>query len=183
MLSSALLVDVLLLALSRVSPIAATPAPEAATQHRRQTVDWQKYVRAPSSTTVSPVSIVSSYTEGSVTNPKGLLSPGGDPTVLTRPVPASGATDVVPQIVVDFGQNIVGYLSINFAGASSDTTGLPGIRLAFSETIQYGYLTTVSDFSRSDNVSFNLRQLSFNIANHSQGDSITPGSDQVSCRF
>ena len=153
MLSSVLFADILLLALSRVSPTTATPAPAKLAHHKQQTVDWQKYVRAPSSTTVSPVGIVSSYTAGSVTNPEGLLTPGGDPTILTRPVPASGAEEVVPQIVVDFGQNIVGYLSINFAGASSDATGLPGIRLAFSETIQYGYLTSVSDFSRSDNVS------------------------------
>lgn len=55
-------------------------------------------------------------------------------------------------IVVDFGQNVAGYLSIKFAGASNSTPGLPGIRLAFSETIQYGYLTNFSDFSRSDNV-------------------------------
>lgn len=159
MLSSVLFADILLLALSRVSPTLAIPAPAELAHHRQQTVDWQKYVRAPSSTTVSPVSIVSSYTAGSVTNPEALLTPGGDPTILTRPVPASGAADVVPQIVVDFGQNIVGYLSINFAGASSDTTGLPGIRLAFSESIQYGYLTNVSDFSRSDNVSIDVHTL------------------------
>ena len=152
MLPSVSFVDVMLLALSCVFPTTAMPAPAKLVHHRHQTADWQKYVRAPSSITVSPVSIVSSYTEGSVTNPEGLLTPGGDPTILTRPAPASGAADVVPQIVVDFGQNIVGYLSINFAGASNDTTGLPGIRLAFSESIQYGYLTNVSDFSRSDNV-------------------------------
>jgi hypothetical protein len=153
MLSSVLFADILLLALSRVTPAAATPAASQSTQHRFQDADWQKYVRAPSSTTVPPVSIVSSYTAGNVTNPDGLLAAGGDATVLTRPVPASGGTDVTPVVVVDFGQNIVGYLSINFAGASNDSAGLTGIRLAFSETIDYGYLTNVSDFSRSDNVS------------------------------
>jgi hypothetical protein len=53
-----------------------------------------------------------------------------------------------PAVVVDFGQVVAGFLSITFAGASSNN---PGIRLAFSETIQY--LTDVSDFSRSNNVS------------------------------
>ena len=153
MLSSVLFADILLLALSCVTPAAATPAPSQSAHRSVQDADWQKYVRAPASTTVLPVSIVSSYTAGSVTNPEGLLAAGGDATVLTRPVPASGGTDVIPVVVVDFGQNIVGYLSINFAGASNDSAGLAGIRLAFSETTDYGYLTDTSDFSRSDNVS------------------------------
>jgi hypothetical protein len=53
-----------------------------------------------------------------------------------------------PSVVVDFGKPVVGFLSISFAGASSN---LPGIRLAFSEMTEY--LTDVSDFSRSYNVS------------------------------
>jgi hypothetical protein len=149
MFSAALLLDVLLLSLCRVNPTAAT----FTSGQSDQTDQWQKYVRAPSSTTVSPVSIVSNYTQGNVTNPNGLLTIGGAPTILTRPEPAPGAADVTPEIVIDFGQNIVGYLSINFAGASNSTPGLPGIRLAFSESIQYGYLTNLSDFSRSENVS------------------------------
>lgn len=59
-------------------------------------------------------------------------------------VPRSGP----PSVVVDFGQPVVGFLSISFAGASSNNTG---IRLAFSESMEY--LTDVSDFSRSYNVS------------------------------
>ncbi|KAI9650426.1 hypothetical protein NHQ30_000440 [Ciborinia camelliae] len=112
--------------------------------------DWQKYVRAPSSNIVAPQSIVT--TSGQVTNPNALLQQGGQVTTLTR---ASGSNNI-PSITVDFGQNTVGYLSINFAGAS----GTPGIRLAFSETLQY--LSDTSDFSRSNN-----------------GDTITPGSDQI----
>jgi len=53
-----------------------------------------------------------------------------------------------PSVVVDFGKPVVGFLSISFAGASSNR---PGIRLAFSEMIEY--LTDVSDFTRSYNVS------------------------------
>lgn len=55
---------------------------------------------------------------------------------------------VAPAVVVDFGKVVVGKLSINFAGASTNN---PGIRLAFSETTQY--LSDLSDFSRSNNVS------------------------------
>lgn len=104
--------------------------------------DWQKYVRAPSSNIIAPQSIVT--TSGQVTNPNALLQQGGQVTTLTR---ASGSNNI-PSITVDFGQNTVGYLSINFAGASRTP---PGIRLAFSETLQY--LSDTSDFSRSDNVS------------------------------
>jgi hypothetical protein len=108
--------------------------------------DWQKYVRAPKSDIIKPQSIVT--TGGSVKNADALLSPGGRVATLTR---AAGSS-TVPSITVDFGLNVAGYLSIKFAGASKQS---PGIRLAFSETLQY--LTNVSDFSRSDNVSvFNV---------------------------
>ncbi|PQE10442.1 alpha-L-rhamnosidase A protein [Rutstroemia sp. NJR-2017a BBW] len=113
--------------------------------------DWQKYVRAPTSDIIKPQAIVN--TNGSVKDADALLSPGGRVTTLTR---AAGSS-TVPSITVDFGLNVAGYLSIKFAGASKQS---PGIRLAFSETLQY--LTNVSDFSRSDN-----------------GDTITPGSDQI----
>ncbi|ESZ97498.1 glycoside hydrolase family 78 protein [Sclerotinia borealis F-4128] len=112
--------------------------------------NWQKYVRATSSNIVVPQSVVT--TSGKVTNPNALLQQGGQVTTLTRD---SGSINI-PSITLDFGQNTVGYLSINFAGA----LGTPGIRLAFSETLQY--LSDTSDFSRSN-----------------QGDTITPGSDQI----
>ncbi|KAJ5716831.1 hypothetical protein N7488_002477 [Penicillium malachiteum] len=60
-----------------------------------------------------------------------------------------GDTDI-PSLVFDFGQNVVGILSINFAGSSNSSEGFPGLKLAFSETQQY--LTNVSDFTRSDNM-------------------------------
>jgi len=110
--------------------------------------DWQKYVRSPPTEIVRPVRVLSNYTLGNVTNPNGLLA--GESTVLTMTVSnASNASVDVPTIVVDFGQNIAGYLSISFGQSFNSTPGLPGLRLAFSETLQY--LTNVSDFSRSDN--------------------------------
>jgi hypothetical protein len=56
-----------------------------------------------------------------------------------------------PSVVVDFGKPVVGFLSISFAGASNNR---PGMRLAFSEMTEY--LTDISDFSRSYNVSQNI---------------------------
>ncbi|MEV0404102.1 discoidin domain-containing protein [Actinoallomurus sp. NPDC050550] len=59
------------------------------------------------------------------------------PGVVTDPARAS--------VTLDFGKVVVGYPKIRFRGASADH---PGVRLAFSETLQY--LTDRSDFARSD---------------------------------
>ena len=50
-----------------------------------------------------------------------------------------------PSVTVDFGKVVVGYPRVRFARASADK---PGVRLAFSETLQN--LTDRSDFARSD---------------------------------
>ncbi len=114
------------------------------------TGDWKKYVRSSSSTTIRPVSVLSSYTVGNVTNADGFLTGNGS-TILTRTPATATSPDTAPMIVVDWGQNTAGFLSINFGGASNTTTGLPGIRLAFSETLEF--LGNTSDFSRSYNAS------------------------------
>lgn len=111
---------------------------------------WQKYVRAPKTNVVSPAKILT--TGGNVTGAESLIRSNGT-AILTRPT----SSDPAPYIVLDFGINIVGFLQIDFAGASNNT---PGIRLAFSESTQF--LTNVSDFTRSDN-----------------GDKITNGTDQL----
>ncbi|WP_392668334.1 alpha-L-rhamnosidase C-terminal domain-containing protein [Streptomyces sp. LN785] len=52
---------------------------------------------------------------------------------------------VAPSVTIDFGKVVVGYPKVDFASASDNH---PGVRLAFSETLQY--LTERSDFTRSD---------------------------------
>lgn len=120
--------------------------------------DWQKYIRAPPTNIVRPVRVLGEYTRGNVTNPEGLLTGKGS-TLLARNGTAQNTTwafadpyDIPPAIVIDFGQNIAGLLSIKFGGAYNTTPGLPGIRLAFSETLQF--LSDLSDFSRSNNVGY-----------------------------
>ncbi|KAI1328479.1 Six-hairpin glycosidase-like protein [Xylariaceae sp. FL0255] len=107
--------------------------------------DWQQYVRYPSSTTiVKPASVLANYTLGNVTNPNGLID-GSSPTIFSR---ASGDTTAT-ELVVDFGQNVVGQLIIDFAGSTNGSSaGYPGITLAFSEALEF--LTNRSDYTRSD---------------------------------
>lgn len=131
---------------------AASNQPQA--QLNETPTDWQKYVRSPPNQIIRPVRVVANYTQGNVTSPGGLLTGRGS-TILTRPA----SSDIVPTIVVDFGQNVVGFLSISFGGSYNATPGQPGIRLAFSETLEY--LTNTSDFSRSDNVRFCLKHQKF----------------------
>lgn len=107
---------------------------------------WHQYVRSPASNIVKPIGIVSGSTVGNVSNPNGLIDRQG-PTVLSR----NDENDLLPTVVVDFGQNVVGILSLELAGSQNISAGLPGLRLAFSETMEY--LTNRSDFTRSDNAS------------------------------
>lgn len=107
---------------------------------------WHQYVRSPVSDIVKPIGIVSGSTIGKVSNPNGLIN-RQSPTVLSR----SDENDLLPTVVLDFGQNVVGVLSLELAGSQNTSAGLPGLRLAFSETMEY--LTNRSDFTRSDNAS------------------------------
>ncbi|KAK4076640.1 CAZyme family GH78 [Trichoderma aggressivum f. europaeum] len=122
---------------------------------------WHRFVRSPVSNVVKPIGIVSGSTIGNVSNPNGLINRQG-PTVLSR----GDENDLLPTVVVDFGQNVVGILSLELAGSQNTSAGLPGLRLAFSETMEY--LTNRSDFTRSDNASGN--------------EKLTNGTDQVAVK-
>lgn len=104
--------------------------------------DWHKYVRSPDSSIVKPATIISQNTTGDVSSPEGLLD-GSGPTVLNR----DSHDDVVPQVVIDFGLNVVGLPIIHFEGSKSIEEGVPGLRLAFSEVLES--LTDKSDYTRS----------------------------------
>lgn len=145
----------LVLLLSIISLTVATPAPSRKFRTRDlNSTAWQQYVRAPSSTTLSPTRWLPELSNGSIINPDGIVGEGV--TTLTR----NSSRDAIPSIVLDFGQNYAGVLSINFAGAEvaasvgggnypNASTALPGVQLAFSEALEY--LTNRSDFTRSDN--------------------------------
>lgn len=111
-------------------------------QHARY--GWQRFVRSPDSNVVRPRGILSRETVGNVSNPYGMIDEKG-PTILTR----STVNSTPPTVVVDFGQTVVGILTINFGGSHNISEGFAGVRLAFSETLEY--LKDRSDFTRSDN--------------------------------
>ena len=73
-------------------------------------------------------------------------TPQGEFSRINEVYPGLVEPVVPPSVTIDFGINVVGYPRIAFAYASDNN---PGVRLAFSETIQY--LTDRSDFARSDN--------------------------------
>lgn len=116
---------------------------------------WHKYVRSPSSKVVKPVRIVPNSVSGNVANPDGLIH-GGRPTVLDR----QSDSDNMPSLVVDMGQNVVGVVSISFGHSKNISNASPGLKLAFSETMEF--LTNRSDFTRSDNAAGVSRILGFN---------------------
>ncbi|KAL7947072.1 glycoside hydrolase family 78 protein [Trichoderma barbatum] len=124
-------------------------------------VSWHQFIRSPVSKIVKPIGIVSESTAGNVSNPGGMVD-GRGVTVLSR----IDEDDLLPTVVVDFGQNVVGILSLEFSGSQHISAGLPGLRLAFSETMEY--LTNRSDFTRSDNASGN--------------EKLTNGTDQVAVK-
>ncbi|CAJ2506022.1 Uu.00g001520.m01.CDS01 [Anthostomella pinea] len=124
------------------------------------TPSWHQYVRAPASSTVRPKAVLMQFMRGDVRNPTGLLAAsgndddgGGSPTILRRET----STRENASLVLDFGQNVVGLLAVEFAGSvngsvngsASGSDGFPGLRLAFSEALEF--LGERSDFTRSDN--------------------------------
>ncbi|KAI1816223.1 glycoside hydrolase family 78 protein [Poronia punctata] len=127
--------------------------------------DWQQYVRAPSDAIVRPTRILEDYTKGGVQNPDGLIT-GADSTVLTRD--AGSDDEEIPSLVVDFGQNVVGQLMLEFDGSKNGSQGYPGLRLTFSEALEY--LTDRSDYTRSDRAQGDPPQI------------ITSGTDQVAVK-
>lgn len=135
---------ILFLARTAVTVLSAAACIAAGPVTTSSEASWHRYVRSPSSNTVKPVRIIAANTTGNVENAQGMVD-GSSTCTFSRD---SDSSDV-PSVVVDFGQNVVGLLSIEFEGSHNKSGGLPGIRLAFSETMEF--LTDRSDYTRSDN--------------------------------
>lgn len=143
---TALLMAFLLLTLALLLLTFRTRAANTTTLIPSNSTTWHRNVRAVAGEVIRPFTVLEASSTGRVLNPQGLIA-GDEPTVLERP----SRTDEVPSVVVDFGINTVGILTIEFAGAEGVDGSLPGVRLAFSETLEH--LSNNSDFTRSYNVS------------------------------
>ncbi|KAI0013964.1 glycoside hydrolase family 78 protein [Xylariaceae sp. FL0662B] len=114
-------------------------------QAQTNDTSWHRFVRAPAASIVRPKAILSEHTLGRVVNPDGLIT-NAYTTVLLRKEDSAPK----PALTLDFGQNVVGLLSIDFAGSvNGSAQGFPGLKLYFSETLDF--LANRSDFTRSDN--------------------------------
>lgn len=123
--------------------VTALAAPPSSWDDPWASKSWQRFIQSPDSDIVNPRRIISGNTTGDVTNPDGLID-GSGVAILTR----ASENSTAPSILVDFGLNVVGLLNIHFEGSDSLEDGkLPGLRLAFSETLEG--LGETSDYTRS----------------------------------
>ncbi|KAI0883563.1 glycoside hydrolase family 78 protein [Annulohypoxylon maeteangense] len=126
---------------------------------------WHQYVRAPTSSIVKPKAVLGAYTSGGVTNPDGLITGNNSTTLIRRE-----SDTAIPTVVLDFGRNVVGLLEIDFARSINASNGLPGLKLYFSESLEF--LGNRSDFTRSDNAG----------QGGSNPPKITSGTDQIAVK-
>ncbi|PHH66618.1 hypothetical protein CDD81_6455 [Ophiocordyceps australis] len=125
-----------------------------------QRPSWQKYIRSPETRVIKPVDVMPHRIVGGVKYSHNLLH--GNRTFLVR----HSVLEDPPSLVVDFGRVVVGLLEIDFGGSHNLSAARPGIRLAFSETLEF--LSHRSDYTRSDNARGD--------------DKITNGTDQIAVR-
>ncbi len=90
--------------------------------------DWQPYVLAPSSHTVTPASVLAADPRaGSITgHPDAVLGHGG-----TVRLTSSGGTASSPLLIIDFGQEVAGKVMVRVTGASATR---PALHACFSES-------------------------------------------------
>jgi hypothetical protein len=108
---------------------------------------WQRAGAVTGNTAVQravPFATAVTTTQVRISVTKDQATAKGDYTRISEVYPGLIADVPAPSITLDFGQVVVGYPKVDFAGSSADGTG---VRLAFSESTQY--LTDVSDYSRT----------------------------------
>jgi hypothetical protein len=109
---------------------------------------WQQAASVTGNTEVRravPFASTVSTTQVRITVTADQATPQGEFTRINEVYPGLLPEDGIPRVVVDFGKVVVGHPHLRFASASA---GNPGVRLAFSETLQF--LTDRSDFTRAD---------------------------------
>ena len=113
---------------SALAASAKQGSPWTAASYQPQQGDWQPYVLAPSSHTVKPASVLAAYPRsGTITGkPTAVLGRGG-----TVRLTATGGTASSPLLIIDFGKEVAGNVSVQVTGASATR---PTLHACFSES-------------------------------------------------
>jgi hypothetical protein len=117
------------------APAAATPSPAVAAgspwtsaAYTPRPGDWQPYVLAPSSHTVLPVSVLSDDPRGGSVQGDPDAALGGPSSVTLT---STGSRTTSPLLMLDFGKEVGGEISVHVLSASSPA---PQLHACFSET-------------------------------------------------
>lgn len=114
---------------SSSAPAASSQSnPWTASSYQPQPGNWRPYVLAPSGHTVTPVSVLHAYQRsGSITGNTDAVLGGGGTVRLT----STGGTSSSPLLIIDFGKEVAGKVSVQVTGASATR---PGLHACFSES-------------------------------------------------
>ncbi|HEX8008744.1 MAG TPA: alpha-L-rhamnosidase C-terminal domain-containing protein [Trebonia sp.] len=110
-------------------PSGSSPGnPWTDTSYQPRQGDWQPYVLAPSSHTVKPVRVLAAYPRsGAITGSTSAVLGHGGTVRLTD----TGGTTASPLLIIDFGKEVAGQVSVQVTGASATR---PALHACFSES-------------------------------------------------
>jgi hypothetical protein len=109
-------------------PSSSQASPWTESSYQPKPGDWQPYVLAPSGHTVRPARVLAAYPRsGSITgNTSAVLGRGG-----TVRLTSTGGTSSSPLLIIDFGKEVAGNVSVQVTGASATR---PTLHACFSES-------------------------------------------------
>jgi Bacterial alpha-L-rhamnosidase 6 hairpin glycosidase domain/Bacterial alpha-L-rhamnosidase C-terminal domain len=110
------------IALTCVAVVACNPSPQAQSGLPGKD-EWRKYVLTPTQRELKPIAIISSDARGGALEIRDFIS--GTGSLVLRKT----ASESDPRVILDFGLEIGGFLSVDFMAASENTL------FAFSETL------------------------------------------------
>jgi hypothetical protein len=115
-----------------VAPAARPGSPWQTPGYRPRPGDWRAYVLSPRDRTLAPAAVADAQPrQGSITgDPAGALRAGGAAVRLT----STGARTGSPLLVLDFGQEVAGKVSVRLSGASDPA---PALHACFSESRRF----------------------------------------------
>jgi len=115
-------------AVASAPPVPSHGNPWTGSSYQPKPGDWQPYVLAPSGHTVRPTRVLAAYPRGgSITGSSGAVLGHGGTVRLT----STGGTASSPLLIIDFGKEVAGRVSVHVTGASGTR---PALHACFSES-------------------------------------------------